>query len=196
MHRTLCPWPGPVLLMVTWLGCPAQEQDPPATWPPPAHREVAAACPKRDYTSRPDGGVPLSGECEYDSDCTKFSGGRCTIEERWGYKWDHYCGYDVCFSDSDCPPSAVCVCGQYNYCVASTCRVDSDCGPGNFCSPSQNCSGSTSTYACHSPSDVCTTHSDCDHKAVCGPNKCRYDQSKSEWICQQTSCLHEPPWCR
>ncbi len=136
-----------------------------------------------------------------DSDCKNGVNGRCFPFE--GLIGPGGCSYDECFTDSQCPSGATCLCrgsstaNIANVCVpAGNCTVDSDCGPGGYCSPSPDNCYTPSSYYCHTALDACTNDSDCqlvDAGSCCCEQvaTCTYSVQAQRWQCTQKSCC--PP---
>ena len=156
---------------------------------PLLHRAVGVACPTGrapglsicDCAGSDGSCLCAFGECGQDSNCTAGISGRCLMN---GPAPITACSYDMCFSDSDCPPKTPCDCRDSasssapNSCLTgSDCRVDSDCGPGNFCSPSA-VSWYGTAYHCHTSSDTCVDDSDCGQF-----ENCVFDVQNSDWSC-------------
>ena len=122
-----------------------------------------------------------------DVDCKSGPNGRC-ISGRIGT----YCTYDACFTDENCDPGAVCMCGMEsgtgNHCSQPGCRVDADC-PGSWCSPTFSSCGTFSGvvgYACHATADECVDDADCTStmKGI----YCMYSPMVAHWVCSSSQC--------
>jgi hypothetical protein len=147
----------------------------------------------------PDGGpIAISaqatgcGTCNFPSSpsCELGTDGRC-IQGGVGCQ---YCGYDTCFSDTQCESDAGCACDPTygNACLPGNCRVDSDCACG-FCSPSPDTmtcipvfgnEQATGLY-CHTPSDLCANDSDCGDA---GGGVCAWQPQVGYWACAYAMC--------
>jgi hypothetical protein len=179
---------------------------------PMFHRPSVACCPTQRGPGPPNQPYPpgvasaccASGSscadlcCTSDSDCTGGPNGRCSPEE--GLEGTGGCTYDQCFTDSDCPSKAPCLCrsspseSSQNTCASpgGNCAIDSDCGPGGYCSPSSESCGSD-PYYCHTAQDTCINSTDCPAPDAggCGFAVCAYDPQAKHWACGQLVCC--PP---
>ncbi len=147
----------------------------------------------------------MAVSCATDAQCTQGPDGRCF--PFGGLLWTAGCSYDECFTDSDCPSGAPCICrtsagdDSPNICAAGgNCVLDSDCGPGGFCSPSEFCDArlpgwAAFGYYCHTAADTCINDVDCppiDAGGGCSiPSVCRYDTQAMHWACNDQRCC--PP---
>ena len=169
------------------------------------HRAMPSCCPSERGPA--PGTQPyatgMANSCSSDSQCTRGADGRCFPFE--GLVGPGGCSYDQCFTDSDCPSGALCVCrtsasdNSANACApGGNCALDSDCGSGGYCSPSGGCGfGFTGAqgYYCHTVSDTCINDADCpvvDPGGGCQvPQNCAYDAQAQHWACIQQACC--PP---
>lgn len=168
------------------------------------HRAAPSCCP----TERGPGpgtqpyGLGTAAGCTTDSQCTQGPDGRCF--PFGGLAWTGGCSYDECFTDSDCPSGAPCICrtsaldDSTNICATEgNCVLDSDCGPGGFCSPSVFCNFRLPGwpgygYYCHTAADTCINDMDCspiDAGGGCSiPSVCLYDTQAKHWACNDQKC--------
>ncbi|HEY8090314.1 MAG TPA: hypothetical protein VIF09_20775 [Polyangiaceae bacterium] len=172
--------------------------DGPLDLPPPVdHRPVATQCD----TTRPPGIDSDAGGtgfgCTNDSQCADAgTNGRCTPS---GHNAGPLCTADACATDADCGAGKVCECGASlgagqgrfaNTCLPGDCRVDADCGAGGYCSPTWDTTcGSYNGivgYYCHTPSDDCTSDTQCVDAG--GPGYCAWGATVSKWICAYGFC--------
>lgn len=169
------------------------------------HRAMPSCCPSErgPAPGTQPYGTGMAHGCSSDSQCTSGPDGRCFPFE--GLVGPGGCSYDQCFTDSDCPSGAPCVCrtsasdNSANGCApGGNCVLDSDCGSGGYCSPSGGCGfGFTGGqgYYCHTASDTCINDMDCpvvDAGGGCSvPQNCVYDTQAQHWACSQQSCC--PP---
>jgi hypothetical protein len=178
MHATCSSQRGPGMSAAMEVGVPGF---PPCPTPPP----------------------PTTVCCSSDSQCDGGIDGRCTGLGRAG----NQCTYDECFTDSNCPSGAPCICrgsssldNSWNTCEpGGNCVVDSDCG-GRYCSPSpvptvEECGGTSPylfPYYCHTAMDACVDDSDC---FVDGGNPffCVYDPQARHWACSSPPAPDCPP---
>lgn len=171
------------------------------------HRPKPADCPSQRGPGPPgqpyyvQGVAPIppvdAGGCSSDSDCKSGVNGRCFPNE-WG--GSSGCSYDECFTDSECPAGATCLCrssstdNTANACVPpGNCTVDSDCGPGGYCSPSWETCNRPTPYYCHTKRDTCITDSDCyvvdaSECYIAQAPPCEYDPQAQRWQCALHCC--------
>ncbi len=164
------------------------------------HRAMLATCPSQRGAGGPDlqpicpsPPPPATVCCSSDSQCDGGTNGRCL---NFGYPGQQ-CTYDECFTDSNCPSGAPCICrssptdNAANACEpGGNCVVDSDCG-GRYCSPSpvpsdEECGGTgpySFPYYCHTAMDACVDDSDCFVDGS-GPPFCVYDPQARRWGCR------------
>jgi len=158
--------------------CYGSGHGPPSS-PPMDSRPSVTTCQRSGV--EPDGGV-LS--CNTDADCPVLNN-HCI---------DHGCGYDLCLTDSDCPPNQLCACGAItnegdglhpiSACVPAECHTDADCGDGNYCIPSRG-TCDVDGYYCTSSRDTCVDPTtDC----ACGGDTCVYTPVVGHFVCATYSC--------
>ena len=167
---------------------------------PVYHRAMPSCCPMERGPGPPTQpyGYGMGDGCSSDSRCTSGANGRCFPFE--GLVGVGGCSYDQCFTDSDCPSGAPCVCristsdNSANVCApGGNCALDSDCGPGGYCSPSLACPlGGSLAYYCHTASDACINDADCPPVDAGGgcpvPQTCVYGPQAQHWACSQQAC--------
>jgi|HubBroStandDraft_2_1064218.scaffolds.fasta_scaffold22188_4 hypothetical protein len=180
------------------------------------HRAAHATCPSQRGAGGPyvmeigPTGVPVlpactptqSPYCCSDSDCDAGTDGRCLNFGHAGQQ----CTYDECFTDSNCPSGAPCICrssstdNTANVCESGgNCAIDSECG-GRYCSPSpvpsaEECGGTSPylfPYYCHTAMDACVDDSDCFADGG-GASFCVYDPPARRWACSSTPAPDCPP---
>jgi hypothetical protein len=180
---------------------------------PVYHRASPSCCPAtRAPGPQPQPfGAGAAMTCTADSQCTDGTDGRCFPFE--GLLGGGGCSYDTCFTDTDCPSNAPCICRgsasdeTANSCATKgNCSLDSDCGRGGFCSPSMGACDYSSpdqsalaaaSFYCHTPADTCINDTDCappagDAGEGCPMSQaCAYDTGTNHWGCVSERCC--PP---
>ncbi len=148
-------------------------------------RPRGPVCPPRHV-----GGVDYDRdrlECMCHEECDGGDNGRCYV---YGYN----CSYDECFTDEDCGPGRLCMCGYgedgNHVCVQAGCRTDADCPGGKLCSPTLTafCPNLSRVvgYYCHTDADECGTDADCALDIANG--YCIFDGDLAHWRCSRSSC--------
>jgi len=172
------------------------------------HRAAHASCPSQRGSGGPDlqqvcptPPPPTTVCCSSDAQCDG-NNGRCLNFGHAGQQ----CTYDECFTDSNCPSGAPCICrssptdNTANVCEpGGNCVVDSDCS-GRYCSPSpspaeEECGGTSPylfPYYCHTAMDTCVDDSDCFVDGR-GPFFCVYEPQARHWACSSPPAPDCPP---